>query len=129
MARRLNQEAAKAVKYGGLSEEEALKLVTLNPAKMLRIDDVLHDVFGLRWNVWLSIALFVLAAAWLVRSARRNPGIPEDVRRPGARVEASGSGTAGESPGAGTVEAAEAAVAEESDEVDVTDDTSGESGR
>lgn len=39
MARRLNQEAAKAVKYGGLSEEDALKFVTLNPAKMLRIDD------------------------------------------------------------------------------------------
>ncbi len=37
--RRLNQEAAKAVKYGGLSEEEALKLVTLNPARMLHIDD------------------------------------------------------------------------------------------
>ncbi len=39
MARRLNQEAAKTVKYGGLSEEEALKLVTLNPAKMLHIDN------------------------------------------------------------------------------------------
>lgn len=39
MARRLNQEAAKAVTYGGLSEEEALKLVTLNPAKMLHIDN------------------------------------------------------------------------------------------
>ncbi len=39
MARRLNQEAAKAVKYGGLSEEEALKFVTLNPAKLLHIDD------------------------------------------------------------------------------------------
>jgi adenine deaminase len=38
MARRLNQEAAKCVKYGGLSESEALKLVTLNPAKMLHID-------------------------------------------------------------------------------------------
>jgi imidazolonepropionase-like amidohydrolase len=38
MARRLNHEAAKAVKYGNLSREEALKLVTLNPAKMLRID-------------------------------------------------------------------------------------------
>ena len=38
MARRLNQEAAKAVKYGGLSEEEALKFVTLNPAKLLHID-------------------------------------------------------------------------------------------
>jgi imidazolonepropionase-like amidohydrolase len=38
MARRLNQEAAKAVKYGGVSEEEALKFVTLNPAKLLRVD-------------------------------------------------------------------------------------------
>jgi len=39
MARRLNQEAAKAVKYGGVSEEEALKFVTLNPAKLLHIDN------------------------------------------------------------------------------------------
>lgn len=39
MSRRLNQEAAKTVKYGGLSEEEALKLVTINPAKMLHIDN------------------------------------------------------------------------------------------
>jgi imidazolonepropionase-like amidohydrolase len=38
MARRLNQEAAKSIKYGGLSEVEALKLATLNPAKMLHID-------------------------------------------------------------------------------------------
>lgn len=37
-ARRLNTEAAKAVKYGGLSEEEALKFVTINPAKQLQID-------------------------------------------------------------------------------------------
>ncbi|WP_044102452.1 amidohydrolase family protein [Neolewinella persica] len=39
MARRLNQEAGKAVLFGGVSEEEALKFVTLNPAKMLHIDD------------------------------------------------------------------------------------------
>ncbi|MFZ4750226.1 MAG: amidohydrolase family protein [Phycisphaerales bacterium] len=38
LARRMNMEAAKAVRYGGLSPEEALKLVTLNPAKQLRID-------------------------------------------------------------------------------------------
>lgn len=38
MARRLNQEAGKAVLYGGVSEEDALKFVTLNPAKMLHID-------------------------------------------------------------------------------------------
>jgi len=39
MARRLNQEAAKSIKYGGMSEEEALKMVTINPAKMLHIDN------------------------------------------------------------------------------------------
>jgi len=37
--RHLNQEAAKAIKWGGLSEVEALTLVTLNPAKQLLIDD------------------------------------------------------------------------------------------
>lgn len=39
MARRLNQEAAKAFKYGGVPEEEALKFVTLNPAILLHLDD------------------------------------------------------------------------------------------
>ncbi|MFN2262271.1 MAG: amidohydrolase family protein, partial [Psychroflexus sp.] len=39
MIRRLNQEAAKTMKYGNVSEEEAWKFVTLNPAKLLHIDD------------------------------------------------------------------------------------------
>lgn len=39
MARRLNQEAAKIVKYGGVTEIEALEMVTINPAKMLHVDD------------------------------------------------------------------------------------------
>ncbi len=39
MSRRLNQEAGKTIKYGGMSEEEAWKTVTLNPAKLLHIDD------------------------------------------------------------------------------------------
>ena len=38
-ARRLNQEAAKSVKYGGMSEEDAFKMVTLNPAKALHVAD------------------------------------------------------------------------------------------
>jgi imidazolonepropionase-like amidohydrolase len=37
-ARRLNTEAAKTMKWGGLSEDEALATVTINPAKQLRID-------------------------------------------------------------------------------------------
>ncbi|MAU72648.1 MAG: amidohydrolase [Pseudozobellia sp.] len=38
MIRRLNQEAAKTMKYGDLSEEEAWKMVTINPAKLLHLD-------------------------------------------------------------------------------------------
>ena len=44
MGRRLNQEAAKAVKYGGVSEVEAWKFVTLNPAKMLHLDDRIGSI-------------------------------------------------------------------------------------
>jgi N-acetylglucosamine-6-phosphate deacetylase len=39
LARRLNLEAAKAVKYGGVPPADALQFVTLNPAKQLRIDN------------------------------------------------------------------------------------------
>jgi len=42
--RRLNQEAAKSVKYGGLSEENVWKMVTLNPAKLLHLDDRMGSV-------------------------------------------------------------------------------------
>jgi len=39
MGARLNQEAGKIVKYGDVPAEEALKMVTLNPAKLLHLDD------------------------------------------------------------------------------------------
>jgi imidazolonepropionase-like amidohydrolase len=39
MGRRLNQEAGKIIKYGGISEADALKLITLNPAKILHLDE------------------------------------------------------------------------------------------
>lgn len=44
MARRLNQEAAKTVLYGGISEEEAWKMVTLNPAKMMHLDSRMGSI-------------------------------------------------------------------------------------
>ncbi len=56
LARRLNMEAAKAMRYGGLSPIEALKLVTLNPAKQLRVDastgslEVGKDADFVLWN-------------------------------------------------------------------------------
>ena len=54
----------------------------------LRVDTVqLDDVGGLRFNVWVSIVLFVLAAAYFVWSARRHPGREEEVYRPGHRPD------------------------------------------
>ncbi|WP_291918063.1 amidohydrolase family protein [Chitinophaga sp.] len=44
MARRLNQEAAKTIRYGGVSEEEALKMVTINPAKLLHVDNRMGSI-------------------------------------------------------------------------------------
>jgi imidazolonepropionase-like amidohydrolase len=38
LVRHLYQEAAKLIKYGGMSEEDAIKSITLNPAKQLGID-------------------------------------------------------------------------------------------
>jgi imidazolonepropionase-like amidohydrolase len=42
--RHLNQEAAKAVKWGGMEEKEALKLVTLNAAKQLGVDHLVGSI-------------------------------------------------------------------------------------
>ena len=48
--------------------------------EMLRIDSVeLSDVGGLRFNVWTSIVLFLLAAAYLLWSSRRHPGRETEV--------------------------------------------------
>ena len=44
MGRRLNQEAAKTVRYGDVSEEDALKMVTLNPAKLLHLDNQMGSI-------------------------------------------------------------------------------------
>ncbi|TLV01250.1 amidohydrolase family protein [Dyadobacter luticola] len=44
MARRLNQEAAKTVEYGGVPEEDAWKMVTLNPAKLLHLENRMGSV-------------------------------------------------------------------------------------
>ncbi len=44
MARRLNQEAGKVVKYGGVSEQDALNMVTINPAKALHVADKVGSI-------------------------------------------------------------------------------------
>lgn len=44
LQRRLNQEAAKSVMYCGMSQHDALKMVTINPAKQLKIDSVTGSI-------------------------------------------------------------------------------------
>jgi imidazolonepropionase-like amidohydrolase len=44
MGRRLNQEAAKVMKYGGITEVDAWKLVTFNPAKIMHLDDRMGSI-------------------------------------------------------------------------------------
>src|SRR5215468_4902050 len=39
LIRRLNTEAGKMIKYGGLTEDEAMAMITINPAKQLEIDN------------------------------------------------------------------------------------------
>ena len=71
LARHLNQEAAKAVRYGGLSFEEALNFVTINPAKQLRIDDrvgsieIGKDADLVLWNNHPLSNLAVAEQTWI----------------------------------------------------------------
>lgn len=44
LARHLNHDAAKAMKYGGITEEEALRLCTINPARQLRLDQRIGSI-------------------------------------------------------------------------------------
>ncbi len=44
IGRRLNPEAAKIVRYGGVTEDEALAMVTINPAKQLKVDQYVGSI-------------------------------------------------------------------------------------
>lgn len=44
LARRLYQEAAKTIKYGLLTDEEALQFITLNPAKQIKMDSRIGSI-------------------------------------------------------------------------------------
>ncbi len=96
MGRRLNQEAAKAVKYGGLSEEEALKLVTLYPAQLLHID---HEVGSIEAGkhadlvIWSDNPLSVYARAEhtfvdgkLLYDRKTDEALQSEIREDRARI-------------------------------------------
>jgi hypothetical protein len=56
--------------------------------EMLRIDTVeLNDVYGLRFNVWTSLVLFVLAAIYFLVSLKLRPGQEESVYEEGRGPE------------------------------------------
>ncbi|MBN9661589.1 MAG: amidohydrolase [Acidobacteria bacterium] len=44
LMRRLNTEAGKIMKYGGVTEDEALAMITINPAKQLGIDQYVGSI-------------------------------------------------------------------------------------
>lgn len=101
LARRLYWEAAKTVKYGGVSETEALKMVTLNPAWQLGID---RQVGSLETGKDADIAIFsahpfaadtrvevtlVDGTVYFDRArdlaSREKPGDPKDAPKGGAQ--------------------------------------------
>ncbi len=116
MARRLNQEAAKGVTYGHMTEEEALKLVTLNPAKMLHIDNKVGSLkAGKDADVvlWSADPLSIYAVAektyvdgvpyWdLSKDAEKQKALKADEARLIQKmIEAKGGGAATQRAGAG----------------------------
>jgi imidazolonepropionase-like amidohydrolase len=96
MGRRLNQEAAKSVKYAGLNEEDALKLVTLNPAKMLHLDNHMGSIkAGKDADVvlWSNHPLSIYAKAEktfvdgiLYYDIERDAQLREEIRKERARL-------------------------------------------
>jgi adenine deaminase len=71
MGTRLNLEAAKMVRYGGVSEAEAWNMVTLNPAKMLGIDqrvgsiEIGKDADVVLWNGHPMLSASVPEITWI----------------------------------------------------------------
>lgn len=96
MGRRLNQEAAKVVKYGGVSEEDALKMVTLNPAKILHLDSRMgsikpgKDADIVLWSAHpLSIyatADLTLVDGMIMYSKQKDEQLREEIRQTRQRI-------------------------------------------
>jgi imidazolonepropionase-like amidohydrolase len=83
-ARRLNTEAAKAVRYGGLSEVEALALVTRNPAEQLGLGERIgrlapgYDADFVIWSGHPLSTLSIVEQTWI--DGRRYFDREEDAR-------------------------------------------------
>ncbi len=114
LARRMNTEASKAVKYGGVPPEEAFKFVTLNPAKQLRIE---HRVGSLEkgkdadFVIWNGSPLSSLSRAeqtWIDGRKYFDIELDREMQKANARERAelvqkilSSGAPGGKGPGAG----------------------------
>jgi imidazolonepropionase-like amidohydrolase len=93
-ARRLNTEAAKAIHWGGLSEEEAFALVTINPARQLRIDnrvgslEVGKDADVVIWNHH-PLSTYAIADRVYIDGQKYYDRLDEEKRLTDARSERS----------------------------------------
>ncbi len=66
VARRLNQEAGKAILYGGMAPEEAIKLITINPATHLGVDQYVGSIAEGKdadFSIWNEYPLSIYAKA------------------------------------------------------------------
>ncbi|GAA4108049.1 prolipoprotein diacylglyceryl transferase [Nocardioides fonticola] len=91
--------------------------------EMLRIDNVeLSDVGGLRFNVWTSIVLFVLAGIYFVVATRRGLTRESEVYLPGRGPDAEEAQEAGAEAGAGARSEAGSAAGAEVDPEPADDD-------
>ena len=75
LQRRLNQEAAKSITYCGMSPEDAWDMVTINPAKQLKIDDRVGSIAKGKqadFVIWDNNPLSVYAQAQQTWIAGRN---------------------------------------------------------
>lgn len=96
MGKRLNQEAAKTVKYGGVSETQALNMITINPAKILHIDDrvgsitVGKDADLVLWSghplAIYSHPLFTMIDGAIYYSYERNQELLELIKKERQRI-------------------------------------------
>jgi imidazolonepropionase-like amidohydrolase len=115
MSRRLNQEAAKTVKYGGVSEVNAWKMVTLNPAKLLHLDGRMGSIKAGKdadLVLWTDNPLSVYAQAewtmvdglmlfdrqkdqemreWITKERMRLIGLMIEAKKKGAKTQKSGA--------------------------------------
>ncbi len=91
-SRRLNTEAAKSMHWGGLSEDEALALVTINPAKQLRIDarvgslEAGKDADVVIWNKH-PLSTYAIVDRVYIDGQQYDDRLAEDRRLTDARTE------------------------------------------